>query len=69
MNPSSYTKRMALEARELRNSSCHESMEPSTTSDPSPNSDEHRSELVIPNTPNLMSLDFIAQSTAEKSPE
>ena len=65
MNPSSYTKRMALEARELRNSSCHESMEPSTTSDPSPNSDEHRSELVIPNTPNLMSLDFIAQSAKE----
>ena len=63
--PSSYTKRMALEARELRNSSCHESMEPSTTSDPSPNSDEHRSELVIPNTPNLMSLDFIAQSAKE----
>ena len=65
--PSSYTKRMALEARELRNSSCHESMEPSTTSDPSPNSDEHRSELVIPNTPNLMSLDFIAQSAKENA--
>ena len=60
--PSSYTKRMALEARELRNSSCHESMEPSTTSDPSPTSDEHRSEQVIPNKLNLMNLNsFVAQ--------
>ena len=60
--PSSYTKRMALEARELRNSSCHESMEPSTTSDPSRNSDEHRSEQVIPNKLNLMNLNsFVAQ--------